>query len=478
MLEGLEAVEIRLSKVLEENNGFRLDPEYFKKEYSYHTCNFKSYRWNKIKDIAALITNGHTPLRHNLAKGNVKFVTAEFIDDFILEEPNKFILQQHHDKILKRSQITKGDLIFSIKGKIGNAVPIYKDYTNYNINQDVARIALKDPDNIFIAATFLNCKYGKLQSKKLATGQINPFISLGNLQCIMIPEFSEQLKTIIEILLLSSFQFRESSLSLYAEAEQLLLQELDLVNFEPSTENIAIKKLSESFGVTGRLDAEYYQPKYEEILEKIKQYNRGYSIINNFIKNYSTGHPYKSESYQEDGLALIRINNIKPGILDLSNVVNIPFKDRNFSKKDVAKKNDILISMSGTIGNVCKILEDIDAVINQRIMRATVSNFSPDVIVLIINSIVGTTQLSRIGTGGVQTNISSNDIKNLLIPIIDVDIQQQIESKIQQSFTLRKESKRLLDIAKQAVEIAIEEGEEQALNLLENNSTIQWYTEN
>ena len=87
----------------------------------------------------------------------------------------------------------------------------------------------------------------------------------------------------------------------------------------------------------------------------IRQYSRSYSIVDNFIKNYSTGYPYKSKSYQEDGLALIRINNINPGILDMSNVVNIPFKDRNLSKKDIAKKNDILISMSGTIGSVCKI---------------------------------------------------------------------------------------------------------------------------
>ena len=59
-----------------------------------------------------------------------------------------------------------------------------------------------------------------------------------------------------------------------------------------------------------------------------------------------------------------------------------------------------------------------------------------------------------------------SEIEKLLIPVIDLNIQQQIESKIQQSFVLRKESKRLLEIAKQAVEMAIEQDENVAIKWL------------
>ena len=61
-----------------------------------------------------------------------------------------------------------------------------------------------------------------------------------------------------------------------------------------------------------------------------------------------------------------------------------------------------------------------------------------------------------------------SEIEKLLIPVIDLNIQQQIESKIQQSFVLRKESKRLLEIAKQAVEMAIEQ---------DANVAIKWLNE-
>ena len=47
--------------------------------------------------------------------------------------------------------------------------------------------------------------------------------------------------------------------------------------------------------------------------------------------------------------------------------------------------------------------------------------------------------------------------------------QLEISQKIQESFRLRNESKRLLYVAKIAVEIAISESEEKALKYLKEN---------
>ena len=46
------------------------------------------------------------------------------------------------------------------------------------------------------------------------------------------------------------------------------------------------------------------------------------------------------------------------------------------------------------------------------------------------------------------------------------EIQQEITNKVKESFALRRESKRLLNLAKTAVEIAIEQGESAAMELL------------
>ena len=59
--------------------------------------------------------------------------------------------------------------------------------------------------------------------------------------------------------------------SLYRQAEELLLETIGLKDFQPAQENKSVKSFSESFLATGRLDAEYYQPKYEEIISKIQE---------------------------------------------------------------------------------------------------------------------------------------------------------------------------------------------------------------
>ena len=59
------------------------------------------------------------------------------------------------------------------------------------------------------------------------------------------------------------------------------------------------------------------------------------------------------------------------------------------------------------------------------------------------------------------------DILNFQVPLLDINIQNKIADLIQQSFALRKESRELLDLAKKAVEVAIEQDEEVALKLIE-----------
>jgi restriction endonuclease S subunit len=53
-------------------------------------------------------------------------------------------------------------------------------------------------------------------------------------------------------------------------------------------------------------------------------------------------------------------------------------------------------------------------------------------------------------------------MKSIFIPLLPLEIQQKIASLVQQSYEARKKSKKLLEIAKRAVEIAIEENEDKA----------------
>jgi restriction endonuclease S subunit len=75
-------------------------------------------------------------------------------------------------------------------------------------------------------------------------------------------------------------------------------------------------------------------------------------------------------------------------------------------------------------------------------------------------------QTERYCSGSAQQELYPSDIGNFVIPILDQNIQSQIATNVRQSFSLKRQSERLLDTAKQAVELAIEQGEDKATELL------------
>ncbi|MDO9028686.1 MAG: restriction endonuclease subunit S, partial [Candidatus Roizmanbacteria bacterium] len=229
-------------------------------------------------------------------------------------------------------------------------------------------------------------------------------------------------------------------------------EELELKNFKFKDDLFFIIN---SLNAKDRIDADYFQPKYEQLTEKLKLFK--VNKLEDYISNYSTGFTFKSDNYLDEGIPLIRINNIKKGLIDLSDTAYLSEKDFLLSPKDEAKAGNIVLSMSGSIGSAAIIPSEIPKCsVNQRILKFTSKNINKEYLVLVLNSIVGNLQLERIGTGGVQTNIGYNDTKNILIPELETNIQQRIADLVRKSHEARKKSKELLNETKRKVEEMIE----------------------
>ena len=68
--------------------------------------------------------------------------------------------------------------------------------------------------------------------------------------------------------------------------------------------------------------------------------------------------------------------------------------------------------------------------------------------------------------------MNDDDILDFSIPILPKEKQTEIEQKIIESFNLRKRAKDLLEHAKRAVEIAIEQDEQTAIDWLQSASQL------
>jgi type I restriction enzyme S subunit len=83
-------------------------------------------------------------------------------------------------------------------------------------------------------------------------------------------------------------------------------------------------------------------------------------------------------------------------------------------------------------------------------------NYNLDYLTLVLNSIVVQMQAERDSNGAIIQHWKSSEIEQVIIPKLPKPIQDSISAKIQESFALKAESKRLLDEAKMMVEREID----------------------
>lgn len=75
--------------------------------------------------------------------------------------------------------------------------------------------------------------------------------------------------------------------------------------------------------------------------------------------------------------------------------------------------------------------------------------------------------IKRLARGSVQQRLNQGTLRLIKIPYIDEDKQKELQGMVIQSREKEMESRKLLDLAIQIVETAIEKGEEAALRLAE-----------
>ena len=146
----------------------------------------------KLSDLCELITKGTTPTSVGfefLEKG-INFIKVESLTsngDFI---PTKFgYISAECNESLKRSQLRKGDVLFSIAGALGRTALVSTEILPANVNQALAILRLKQ--NVGVSPQFLEyllrTELVKEQSAQSQTGVAQQNISLGQLGDFELP---------------------------------------------------------------------------------------------------------------------------------------------------------------------------------------------------------------------------------------------------------------------------------------------------
>lgn len=406
--------------------------------------------------------------------GEYRYIRGQDVKPFILQDSDNRYLPKEDYHRLSRYALRPKDILISVVGTLGNACIVQeKDVPAiFSCKSTVLRTNKIKPGYIL---TYLNCIYGKELLLRKERGAIQKGLNLDDLKVMLLPDASHSFQGIIDQLFYDAQNILTGSKSLYKEAEKLLLEELgelqynDINNFGQVVSSV--KSFKDSFKSTGRIDAEYYQPKYDLIEAQIKNYNGGFDYFSNLIQYIFTGE--YSEEYKHVSADLkfyIRSTNIKGGQIEIDEDYFV--EPSKFSKN--VKTGDIITARVGTLGVFGEIESNLDnAICSDNVLCFRFpDSFMPDVYTLYLNSKINYELIDRLARGSVQQRLNQETLKEILIPIFPEDLQIEVSKKIQESFKLRKQSKMLLEAAKKAVEIAIEENEEAATEYLKTRSKL------
>lgn len=451
LMDGLSIKEESLNKVLSSNGYFRLEAEYFVAQ------SFSSSNSLFGRDVLDYIQYGTSKYLNEQNEGFPVLRLNEY-DSFFIKKPakccDKISLQEYEDLRLKKNDV----LICRTNGNpdlVGRAAIVMKDYP-YAYASYLFRVRTNDKIKPSTFVAYLNSKYGRMEIDKNSMKGNQTNFSPAKLNDIVVPLFSLGFESCIQDYFQLAYEDVEASKAKYQSAADLLSNYLNLSQFDGN--NCIVKQISDSFQKSGRLDAEYYQSKYEIVENHIL--TMAHCMLSD-VADVISGEFVEDSEYGAVGIAYIRGSDITNSVIDNDNAVKV---NVSLDKRKTISTNDIAFSMIGSVGNVsinksC----DMGLVSNNLGVIAPHDKKMSNLFLLYLSSEIGQLLFEKYQTRTAQPKIKKEDVGKFLFPILPIEKQMKLSQMVEDSFAFRHRSQQLLDIAVKAVEMAIETDESTAL---------------
>lgn len=386
-------------------------------------------------------------------------------DGIFIKKPGKYCNRMSnrtfHNLALKKDDV----LVCRTNGNpklVGKTAIVPMDY-DYAFASYLFRIRPNtDIINSATLCVYLNNRIGRAEIEKnlMVSNQAN--FSPDKFRDIRIPKLDTNLQLLIETIVYTSFKYHQSAISFYFNAEQILLSSLGLDNWKSKRQLFFVKKLSETEPVD-RIDAEFFQPLYDELIEKIKKYKNGYKRLGEILAvKDETFLPRSDWTYKYIELAHISENGNINGFIEATGK-ELPTRAR--LKVNIG---DVIVSsIQGALSSIALINADLDnAICSTGFYIVKSDTLNSETLLVLLKSPVGQLQLEKGCSGTILAAISSEQFKRIILPDISPDVQKQIAQQISLMYEAKSTSTKLVEIAKNGIEIAIKKGEQEAQDWL------------
>ena len=426
--------------------GLRLDAEYYQPEYLKLIDNLNMLGAVPVGEVATNLKRKFKPQKGELFQyieiSEVDLSTGEYNKAEILGE-----------NAPDRAQwiVKQNDVIVSTVRPIRNAVSLIReDVKNLVCSSGFAVLKPEKIEPEYLFAYLKSQPIVKLLDRK-TTATMYPAVTIEDILETKICLGDQAFRKEIVDAVIEAQRELGSSRYLYSQAENLLLEELGMKDFEIDDDLSYIVNLSEVKSAR-RADAEYFQPKYKKIISKLKSQNA--KLLGELVGRVKIKIKPKSEEIYK----YIEISDVNIGSGDVG-FNEIIGKELPANARIPIKGGELLISkVRPTRGAISIVPFDFNYnfICSGAFSVFKAAEVLKEYLFVVLRSVVGKLQFEEPTTGTSYPTITDEDVENILVPVLPKPTQQKIADSVRKSHEARSKAKQLLEQAKGKIENLIE----------------------
>ena len=416
-------------------------------------------------DLICDISSGATPKvdeNYYTDASGVPFLRVQNVTEQEIDLSDvKFITREVHNGMLRRSQLKKNDLAFTITGRIGS-VAVIPDNFEGNINQHSVRFQLNSQiANITTSpryvAAFLNSTLGRSLSIREITGGTRPALDYKALRSlkVILPALSIQndITEIMQSAYTAKKQKDQEADAILDSIDDYILAELGIEMPAVEEKKCFVVYAGETAGE--RVDAHFHQPKYRKFKQALEAGKYQVTPLSNLITELKNG--VEIRTYSDLGYRYLRVSDLGKNGIENHNPRYVDVEE--IPDKIKLANDSFLISRSGSLGLVSVVEDEIrDAILSSHIFKVSLdtTKIQPKYIEALFRSQIGQIQFFQNNNGGVIPEISQSALKSVGVVVPPFGLQEKIADEAvkrrSEVTKLRQEADAIVEQSKERIE--------------------------
>ena len=463
MLEGLEAVEILCSEVFSGTATQRFDPEFFNR-----IALLAQKRLAGSPTLGSCVKEGYRVVyestdaidrEEGIKAGLPFFLQSTDISTPFIDAESMVCVSNSDWERYPKGRIKPGELLIEVKGKAEKIAIVPDDFPTHTLVTGTCfKLTTKDPDQRYFLTAYLTCKYGQALKDRLKTNLLVSYIAKDDLYGLSIPiasnDFINRIKEVFE----HCFALQSSAKSHLSEANNNLLRALNLENWQQPNPLSYTRSSTDAFAA-GRLDAEYFRPRVSELIAMLGRDKR--TIGDLAPARYERFFPANSGTFDYLEIGSVRMD----GTVEAESV---PHKEAPSRATSYVRAGDVITSTVRPIRRLSALIspEQDGFVCSSGFVVLQPKLVPPKVLLTYLRLPIFCELMDLHTSASLYPAISELDLLTLPMPNLDAKTIDAICAAVTSSQASRRQSTQLLEAAKRAVEIAIEDSETAALAYL------------